>query len=105
MHNVRLRATILIVLPALSMSIPALVRLAIPVPPSPEAFILSIAAEYLSVSSVICAWVWIFVDTYQRAGRHRRQLLWLLVLIPFLLCYPAWLVLAFIGMSFGGPPF
>jgi len=53
-------------------------------------------------------WFWVFLITYRTAGRKKNRLFWLLVLLPFVLCYPAWMGVIWICATFfnwcGGPP-
>jgi hypothetical protein len=53
-------------------------------------------------------WFLIFLRVYRSAGVNRRRTLYLLLLVPFVLCYPAWVAIAVAcGLFFngcGGPP-
>jgi hypothetical protein len=42
---------------------------------------------------VATVWFLVFWRTYRVAGIHRRKVLWLLLLAPFALCYPAWIAI------------
>jgi hypothetical protein len=56
---------------------------------------------------VTVIWSLVFLNTYRAAGVHKEKVLWLLLLAPFVLCYPGWLIVLFLCGFFnwcGGPP-
>ena len=65
-------------------------------------------ATTLSPYPVAAVWFWVFIKLHQSAGIHRKKVLWFLLLIPFVLCYPAWLAITIMcGVFFNwcsGPP-
>ena len=53
-------------------------------------------------------WAFIFMKTYRLAGVNRRRTLYLLLLVPFVLAYPAWMAIVVVCGTFfnwcGGQP-
>jgi hypothetical protein len=64
--------------------------------------------EFAAPFALTAVWMVVFVITYRSAGAHKRRTFWLLLLMPFVFCYPAWMAIISICAWFfnwcGGTP-
>jgi hypothetical protein len=106
--SVRIRVLALFVLAAISMFAPAAVRSLLPSTYSPFWTPVWSWVSGLSPMIITVFWFLIFLRTYRLAGANRRRTLYLLLLVPFVLSYPAWMAIVVVCGSFfnwcGGPP-
>ena len=92
-----LSAATLVGLAALSMCAPALVGMLVP---RPFNWISLVAPLPIAV-----VWFCFWGREGQRVGHHHKWVLWYLLLVPFVLCYPGWAIILMCGVIFnrGGP--
>jgi hypothetical protein len=88
-----LTTLLLLGLATLSMVAPALVQSFVPREYSPFWTPGIFLASDLVILPIAAIWFWLFFQTYRTAGIHRKRVLWFLVLVPFVLYYPAWLAI------------
>ncbi len=94
--SMHMKIGLLLTLPAISMLTPFAVESVVS-----TAFQ---TAQFLAVAVVVMAWFRVYRQTYQAAGTRRRWVLLFLLLLPFVLCYPAWFVIAALMSGWKGPP-
>jgi len=41
-------------------------------------------------------WVLLFIEVYKKTATHKKAVFWLLLLVPFVLCLPAWAVIVIV---------
>ena len=82
---------------------PSVIESALPPNGSEPRLIESALIKVLVLAVIIVLWLEAYRKTY-RATHYSRWVLLFLLLLPFVLCYPAWFVIAVLMSGWKGPP-